>query len=136
LLYNINGMLFNGPAPGLDLINPIPTVQLRRPIPYYHGGLSQHLPAEPVLEHDRKRCSQQYYRAAVPIRAARGTPSRPACSDDLNRIQSTPMAVARVTKSSMSATNGTTTMLVPVSRITAGSMNNMLFPAPHPFSRY
>ncbi|KAJ4175507.1 hypothetical protein NW767_015762 [Fusarium falciforme] len=63
-------------------------------------------------------------------RAARGTPSRPACSDDLNRIQSTPMAVARVTKSSMSATNGTTTMLVPVSRITAGSMNNMLFPAP------
>ncbi|KAM6508089.1 hypothetical protein FALCPG4_017977 [Fusarium falciforme] len=67
LLYNINGMLFNGPAPGLDLINPIPTVQLRRPIPYYHGGLSQHLPAEPVLEHDRKHCSQQYYRAAVPM---------------------------------------------------------------------
>ncbi|RYC80306.1 hypothetical protein BFJ63_vAg16816 [Fusarium oxysporum f. sp. narcissi] len=54
-------------------------------------------------------------------RAARGTPSRPEFIDDPNRMQSTPIAVARVTKSSMSATNGTTTVLMPVSRITAGS---------------
>ncbi|PNP73807.1 hypothetical protein FNYG_12854 [Fusarium nygamai] len=57
-------------------------------------------------------------------------PSRPEFIDDLYRMQSTPMSVALATKSSISATNGTTTMLVPVSRITAGSMNNMLLPAP------
>jgi hypothetical protein len=63
-------------------------------------------------------------------RAALGMPSRPEFIDDLYRMQSTPISVALVTKSSISATNGTTTMLVPVSCITAGSMNNMLLPAP------
>lgn len=41
-----------------------------------------------------------------------------------------PASYARSIRSSASATNGTTTMLVPVSCITAGSINSTLLPAP------
>ncbi|KAM7209830.1 hypothetical protein V8F06_014784 [Rhypophila decipiens] len=56
--------------------------------------------------------------------------STSALTTTSHRMQSTPIAVARMTKSFIRATNGTTTMLMPVSRIMTGTMNNMLFPAP------
>ncbi|KKO96993.1 hypothetical protein THAR02_10902, partial [Trichoderma harzianum] len=98
-----------------------------RPLSVMYDDRNHHLPGPPLPSAPEIASA-----LTTTSRAARGKLSRPALIDVLNLMQSTPIALPHVTKSSISAENGTATTLVPASRIIAGSINinSMLFPAP------